>query len=176
MIDRDPFDLSDAMAQWYENCFLGLQSRSFPHQQVGCNTYLVSNNTFRSFVGVGTIDFPVKELLPQSQCVVVQRLTNLAGRSGRGRGYLSNLPIDALDGGYLRQDLRQNLEDRLNSNLTPIVADGVTLTLALPSYVHAGLRPITEWRVNAKLGSLHRRAHVTNSEVVWNTPRRFPGT
>lgn len=121
-----------------------------------------------------TGNYPFGNPLPQSQCAVIRRLTATPGPSGRGRGYLCQIPQAACPGGSLDETYRANLETGFNAALAPLTVDGVTFTQALPSYRNVALLPIIAYVVGARLGVVHRRAREPDLSGSPVTPRRWP--
>lgn len=103
--------------------------------------------------------FIVTDCMPGGVCVEMQRITGVAGRSGRGRVYMGAPPKIFLSGNRLNtlgnlyyRGLATFMEQPI---VTPFL--GITINPCLASYKNHTLTPITEVRVKPTITCLHKR-------------------
>lgn len=105
------------------------------------------------------------EVLPQSQCAVIQRLTDNPGRSGRGRIYLPGVAKVATEDGYLNSAALVAYQDAADMLSLPLVSQGAVFLPALVSWKNGTLTPITRHLITPRLGIIRKRTNARPSHI-----------
>jgi hypothetical protein len=105
------------------------------------------------------------DVLPQSQCAVIQRLTDTMDRSGRGRIYLPGVAKIATDGGYLNSAALVPYQDAADMLSLPLVSQSCIFLPALVSWVNGTLTPITRHVITPRLGVIRKRTNPRASHI-----------
>lgn len=171
----DMFALGAGLIKWWNDRTYSFQRRSTGGQYPFCNFYAFHGSSFRSWVGQGSIPYIVENVLPQSQCAVIQRVGNSYDRDSRGRGYLSDIALSMFEGGHLKQSIVDDITASFNADLGGFTAGGVSFFPSVPSYKNVALQDISQWRCNSRLGVIHRRAKRDHDPRGWDVPRHYPG-
>lgn len=165
---------ANAMAAWFADInrdYLVWQHASLPLAQL----WMQDTHGLHQSVGNAPGAWQIGRTIPNSACMVLQKFASIpAGRSDRGRSYISQLTPTLLEGKYLSDDYLANWQSAWDTAPLGLTVDGISFAAALPNYVTPALKPIVKWIVTPRLGTVRRRANFYHHGTSYTEPRRVP--
>jgi hypothetical protein len=148
--------------------------------------YAASDIVYQTYVNVppgGVVNtllggfsfFNVAAVLPGTHCVVMRLEATGYGKRNCGRKFLSTIRASFTKDGVLTNAGAVQASAAAALMLAPLVSQGVTFTLVIPSFADGAAKPVVRVRFDYRLGLVKRRGRQKSlSSYVGTTPFDLP--
>ncbi|MGA6981757.1 MAG: hypothetical protein WBZ11_09420, partial [Candidatus Sulfotelmatobacter sp.] len=133
--------------------------------------YLNCPSGVETLNGVFNVFLPRLPAYPAYKGISIQRFTAIPGQRGTGKFSIGMIPRSLCDGVGMTVAEAAPIQAAADSMLTPIVADGITYTPSLVSYVDGTINPITSYVVRNTIGIIKRRGKLQHRTPFGSGPK-----